>query len=125
MSVVHTTVRATVISGEIGVPAFPADNTSLMSVETPSVSDTAGERHNIKKNGMSAIRLIVRARQIISTPVVLERKRARKKGVGRWCQSLLSASANICSAPIPNEGSSVVRNCTQIICVSVNGIGIL
>ena len=117
----HTTVRAIAISGELKVPTSPLENTPLIRVETPSVSDKAGERHSIKKNGMIVIRLIVTDRQIMSTPVVLEKKRALEKRVGRWCFS----SANMCSVPIPNDGSKVERNCTQIICVNVKGIGIL
>ena len=121
MSVVHTAVCAIAISAELEVPKLSPENTSLINVETPSVSGNAGERHNMKKKGMIVIKLIVTARQIMSTPVVFEKKRNLEKEDGRWYLS----SANIRSAPIPNEGNKVKRNCTQMICVNVNGIGIL
>lgn len=121
MSVVHAAVRAIAITDVFEFSVFPVESTSCMSVETPSVSERAGERHSINKNGMIVIKLIVTARQMMSILVVLERKRDPENNVGRWCFS----SANILSVPIANDGSKVERSWIQIICVNVNGIGIL
>ena len=120
MSVVQAAVRATAISAEFSLPSIPLENTSLINVETPIVSDNAVERHNIKKKGMIVMRLIVTERQIISIPVVFERKRDLVEVEGRWYLS----SASILSVPTPNAGNTVESNCTQMICVSVKGIGI-